>query len=43
VLAQEHRLLPRATRIVLEGRARFEAGRVVLRNVAAGELALLGG
>lgn len=43
VLAQEHRLLPRATRVVLEGRARCEAGRVVLRNVAAGELALLGG
>jgi len=42
VLAQEHRLLPRATRMVLEGRARCERGRVVLQDVAADELAMLG-
>lgn len=41
VLLQEHRLLPRATRIVLEGRARCEEGRIVLRDIAASELALL--
>jgi phosphoribosylglycinamide formyltransferase 1 len=42
VLVQEHRLLPRATRMVIEGRARCDGGRVVLRDVAADELALLG-
>jgi phosphoribosylglycinamide formyltransferase-1 len=41
VLVQEHRLLPRAIRLVLEGRARFERDRVVLDGVRAGELALL--
>lgn len=39
VLEQEHRLLPRALRLVLEGRARFEDERVVLDGVAPAELA----
>jgi len=41
VLTQEHRLLPRAIRLVLEGRVRFERSRVVLDRVGAGELSLL--
>lgn len=41
VLVQEHRLLPRAVRLVLEGRARLEGERVALRDVRTGELALL--
>jgi phosphoribosylglycinamide formyltransferase-1 len=41
VLAQEHRLLPRAVKLVLEGRVRFDSERVVLAGVAPGELSLL--
>jgi phosphoribosylglycinamide formyltransferase-1 len=41
VLAQEHRLLPRAVKLVLEGRVRFDSERVVLTGVAPGELSLL--
>lgn len=41
VLDQEHRLLPRALRLVVEGRVRFDAGRVVVRDAASGELALM--
>jgi phosphoribosylglycinamide formyltransferase-1 len=41
VLEQEHRLLPQALRLVLEGRARCEGARVVLRDVEPGELSLL--
>ena len=41
VLAQEHRLLPQALRLVIDGRVRFEAGRVVVRGAAPGELALM--
>jgi phosphoribosylglycinamide formyltransferase 1 len=41
VLEQEHRLLPRAVRLVLEGRARCEGARVVLHGVEPGELSLL--
>jgi phosphoribosylglycinamide formyltransferase-1 len=40
VLHEEHRLLPRAVKLVLEGRARLERARVVLDGVGAGELAL---
>ena len=40
VLAQEHRLLPRAVRLLLEERVRFENGRVVLHDVGD-ELALV--
>jgi phosphoribosylglycinamide formyltransferase-1 len=42
VLAQEHRLLPRAARLVLEGRVRLAGDRVQLDGVGADELALLG-
>lgn len=41
VLEQEHRILPRAARLVLEGRARCEGAKVVLRDVEPGELSLL--
>jgi phosphoribosylglycinamide formyltransferase-1 len=41
VLQQEHRLLPRAIRLIVEGRAAFDGVRVVLRDVAAVEVALL--
>lgn len=41
VLAEEHRLLPRAAKLVLEGRVRLQNEGVVLHDVAAGELALL--
>jgi phosphoribosylglycinamide formyltransferase-1 len=41
VLEQEHRLLPRAVRLVLEGRARCEGAKVVLHDVEPGELSLL--
>ena len=41
VLAQEHRLLPQALRLVIDGRVRFEAGRVVVRGAAPGDLALM--
>jgi phosphoribosylglycinamide formyltransferase-1 len=40
VLAQEHLLLPRAARLVLEGRARCENARVVVRDVDPSELTL---
>ncbi|HQR19487.1 MAG TPA: phosphoribosylglycinamide formyltransferase [Burkholderiaceae bacterium] len=39
VLAQEHRLLPRSVRLVLEDRVRWDHGRVVTADVAAAELA----
>lgn len=42
VLAQEHRLLPRAIRLVLEGRVRLAGERVLLDGVESGELALIG-
>ena len=41
VLEQEHRLLPRAVRLLVEGRVRWDGGRVVVREVTAGELSLL--
>jgi phosphoribosylglycinamide formyltransferase-1 len=41
VLEQEHRLLPRAVRLVLEGRARCEQAKVVLHDIKPGELSLL--
>lgn len=41
VLVQEHRLLPRAVRAVIEGRVRWDNGRVVLHDVQPDELALL--
>lgn len=41
VLQQEHRLLPRAVRHVIEGRVRFGDRRVVVHDVAPGELSLL--
>lgn len=41
VLAVEHRLLPRAIRLVLEGRVRFERARVVLDGVGHDELSVL--
>ncbi len=41
VLRQEHRLLPLAVRRVLEGRVQMQNQRVVLRDVAPGELSLL--
>jgi len=40
VLEQEHRLLPRCMRWVLEGRVRLEGERVVAEGVAAHELAV---
>ena len=41
VLVEEHRLLPRAVRLVLEGRVRFEHERVVLDGVGPNQLSLL--
>jgi phosphoribosylglycinamide formyltransferase-1 len=41
VLAEEHRLLPRAVRLVLEGRVRLDGDCVTLHGVGPGELALL--
>lgn len=41
VLAQEHRLLPRALKLVLDGRVRLVGERVVVDGVGADELALL--
>ena len=41
VLAAEHRLLPRAVRLVLEGRVRLDRERVVLDGVGPNQLALL--
>ncbi|MEP6608328.1 MAG: phosphoribosylglycinamide formyltransferase [Burkholderiaceae bacterium] len=43
VLQQEHLLLPRAVRHVLEGRVRCRGRRAVLHNVAPGQLSLLAG
>lgn len=40
VLQQEHRLLPRAARQVLEGRVQCGGQRTVLRGIAPGELSL---
>jgi phosphoribosylglycinamide formyltransferase-1 len=40
VLEEEHRLLPRAVKLVLEGRVRLEGERVVLDGVGPHELAL---
>jgi phosphoribosylglycinamide formyltransferase-1 len=42
VLEQEHALLPRCVRLVLQGRVRLQQGRTVLRDVAGDELALIG-
>jgi phosphoribosylglycinamide formyltransferase-1 len=41
VLAQEHRLLPRAVRLLLEGRVRLQNGKVALDRVRPDELALV--
>jgi phosphoribosylglycinamide formyltransferase-1 len=41
VLEQEHRLLPRAVRLVLEGRVRWLDGRVVVAGAVADDLARL--
>jgi len=41
VLVQEHRLLPRAVRLVLEGRVRLDRGRVMLDGVGPNQLSLL--
>ncbi len=41
VLQQEHRLLPRAVRQVLEGRVRYVDRRAVFKDIAQGELSLL--
>jgi len=41
VLAQEHRLLPRAIRLLLQQRVRWDEGRVVVHEAAPGDLALL--
>jgi phosphoribosylglycinamide formyltransferase-1 len=41
VLVQEHRLLPRAVRLVLDQRVRWQDGRVVVSGVAAADLAVL--
>jgi phosphoribosylglycinamide formyltransferase-1 len=40
VLAQEHRLLPRAVRMLLQRRVQWRDGRVLVDPDAAGELAL---
>jgi phosphoribosylglycinamide formyltransferase-1 len=42
VLEQEHVLLPRCVRLVLQERVTLQQGRVVLRDVVADELAMLG-
>jgi len=41
VLEQEHRLLPRALRLVLEQRVRWSGGQVDVHDVSASDLALL--
>ena len=41
VLEQEHRLLPRALRLVLEQRVRWSGGQVTVHDVAGADLALL--
>lgn len=41
VLAQEHRLLPRAVRLVLEQRVRWSDGHVAVQDVSAVDLALM--
>jgi phosphoribosylglycinamide formyltransferase-1 len=41
VLAQEHRLLPRALRLVLEQRVRWSDGHVAVQDVTASDLALM--
>jgi phosphoribosylglycinamide formyltransferase-1 len=41
VLEQEHRLLPRALRLMLEGRIRFDSGRAQVHGAASSDLALL--
>lgn len=41
VLMEEHRLLPRAVKLVLEGRVRFDSERVVLEGVGPNEVSLL--
>jgi phosphoribosylglycinamide formyltransferase 1 len=41
VLEQEHRLLPRALRLVLEQRVRWSGGHVAVHDVSASDLALL--
>jgi len=41
VLAQEHRLLPRAIRLLLQQRVCWDDGRVVVNDTAPGDLALL--
>jgi phosphoribosylglycinamide formyltransferase-1 len=41
VLAQEHRLLPHAVRLLVAGAVRWERERVVVGDATAGELALL--
>ncbi len=41
VLQQEHRLLPRAVRHVLEGRVQCSGRRAVLKDITPGELSLL--
>lgn len=42
VLEQEHVLLPRCVRLVLQERVTLQQGRVLLRDAVADELALLG-
>jgi folate-dependent phosphoribosylglycinamide formyltransferase PurN len=42
VLAQEHRLYPRAVEALLAGAARFESGRVRLDRAAAAGLTMVG-
>jgi phosphoribosylglycinamide formyltransferase 1 len=42
VLVQEHLLLPRCVRLVLQERVSLQHGRVVVRDAAPDELALLG-
>jgi len=42
VLEQEHRLLPRALRLVVEERIRFESGRARAHGAVSSDLALLG-
>lgn len=41
VLVQEHRLLPRAIRLLLQQRVRWDDGRVVAQEAAGDDLALL--
>jgi hypothetical protein len=41
VLKEEHKLLPRAVRLVLEGRVRLDRDRVVLDGVGPNQLSLL--